>query len=60
VYQTATGGGAMSIDEFNSVKETTIFRAEKLRQRHSAVMSIGLYLKLAEYLSGRRGPLYKP
>jgi putative transposase len=38
VYQTATGGGAMIIDKFNSAKEPTITRAEELGQRHSAVM----------------------
>ena len=30
----------------------------ELGQRHSAVMSTGLYLKLNEYLSGQKGPLY--
>jgi putative transposase len=38
VYQTATGGGAMIIDRFNSTKEAKIPRAEELGQRHSAVM----------------------
>jgi hypothetical protein len=36
----------------------TLLRIEELGQRHSAVMSTGLYLKLYEYLSGQRGPLY--
>ncbi len=31
---------------------------EELGQRYSAVISTGLYLKLNEYLSGQRGPLY--
>jgi hypothetical protein len=35
----------------------TLLCVEELGQRHSAVMSIGLYLKLSEYLSGQRGPL---
>jgi hypothetical protein len=30
-----------------------------LGQRYSAVMSTGLYLKLREYLSGQKGPLYR-
>jgi putative transposase len=38
VYQTATGGGAMIVDKFNSAKEMKIPRAEELGQRHSAVM----------------------
>jgi hypothetical protein len=38
VNQTATGGGAMIVDKFNSVKEPTIPRAEELGLRHSAVM----------------------
>ena len=36
----------------------TLLRIEELGQRHSAVMSTGLYLKLNEYLSGQKGPLY--
>jgi len=38
VYQTAKGGGALIIDNFNSAKETKAPRAEELEQRHSAVM----------------------
>ena len=37
---------------------TTLFPIEELGQRHSAVMWTGAYLKLNEYLSGQRGPLY--
>ncbi len=37
---------------------STILRMEELGQRYSAVISTGLYLKLNEYLSGQRGPLY--
>ena len=36
-----------------------MLRIEELGQRYSAVMSTGLYLKLNEYLSGLRGPLYR-
>ena len=36
----------------------SILRKKELGQRHSAVMWTGLYLKLNEYLSGQRGPLY--
>jgi len=38
VYQTAKGGGALIIDNFNSAKETKAPRAKELEQRHSAVM----------------------
>jgi hypothetical protein len=38
---------------------STILRMEELGQRYSAVISTGLYLKLNEYLSGQRGPLYR-